>query len=83
VNGEAFAGAGWDAGAGGERIRDTLGSVGFEVGACRRLGPAELRQLPSTWAKRLAFGRDPRAVRIEARSIQSVVLDREVLLLTG
>lgn len=83
VNGGAFAEAGWDADTGGERIRDVLGAAGFEVGACRVLGPAELRQLPSTWAKRLAFGRDPRAVRIEARLIASAVPDAGALLPTG
>jgi hypothetical protein len=31
------------------------------------LGAAELRRMPTSWAKRLAFGRDPRAIRIEAK----------------
>jgi hypothetical protein len=29
------------------------------------IGREELRRVPTTWAKRLAFGRDPRAVVVE------------------
>ena len=31
----------------------------------RVIGRDELKQVPTTWAKRLAFGRDPRAVMVE------------------
>jgi hypothetical protein len=30
------------------------------------MGPEQLRACPTTWAKRLAFGRDPRAIAVDA-----------------
>jgi len=36
-------------------------------GTLRELRPPELRRIDSTWAKRLAFGRDPRAVELVCR----------------
>jgi 16S rRNA (adenine(1408)-N(1))-methyltransferase len=48
---------------GGARIRQALHEGGFEVaGDLLRLDRRELRQCPTTWAKRLAYGREPRAV---------------------
>lgn len=67
VNAGALAEAGWPFAAGGERVAAVLRDAGAAVGPVRLLGPADLRRWPTTWAKRLAFGRDPRAVRIEAR----------------
>lgn len=64
LNGGALADAGWLLEAGSEQIAAALGDAGIRTSEIERLGPVELRQWPTTWAKRLAFGRDPRAVRI-------------------
>ena len=66
LNAGALAEAGWTLEAGSERVAEVLRDAGIDVGATRILGPADLRRWPTTWAKRLAFGRDPRASRIEA-----------------
>ena len=66
LNAGALAEAGWTLEAGSERVAAVLRDAGIHVGATRILGPADLRRWPTTWAKRLAFGRDPRASRIEA-----------------
>ena len=67
LNAGALAEEGWLLEAGVERVATALRHHGISKVAMRRLGQAELRCLPTTWAKRLAFGRDPRAVRLEAR----------------
>jgi 16S rRNA (adenine(1408)-N(1))-methyltransferase len=67
LNGGALAELGLPIDAGAEMVVASLRPVGAKVGAPRTLGAAELRRYPTTWAKRLAFGRDPRAVRIAAR----------------
>lgn len=66
LNAGALAEVGWTLEAGSERVRGVLRDAGLDVDAPRLLGPADLRRWPTTWAKRLAFGREPRAVRIEA-----------------
>jgi 16S rRNA (adenine(1408)-N(1))-methyltransferase len=67
LNAGALAEHGWTLEAGTARIAAVLRAHGFTVAPPRDLGPAELRRWPTTWAKRLAFGRDPRAVHLEAR----------------
>lgn len=66
LNAGALAEAGWALESGGERVAGVLRETGLIVAAPRVLGAAELRRSPTTWGKRLAFGRDPRAIRIEA-----------------
>ncbi len=66
LNAGALADAGWTLEAGTERVAAVLREAGVDVGATWLLGAADLRRWPTTWAKRLAFGRDPRASRIEA-----------------
>ena len=66
LNAGALAEAGWTLEAGSERVAAVLRDAGIYVGATRILGPADLRRWPTTWAKRLAFGRDPRASRVES-----------------
>ena len=66
LNAGALAEAGWALESGGERVAAVLREAGLIVAAPRVLGAAELRRSPTTWGKRLAFGRDPRAIRIEA-----------------
>jgi 16S rRNA (adenine(1408)-N(1))-methyltransferase len=62
LNAGALAEAGWMLEAGGTRIRQVLRTAGFAISAPAPLGAAELRACPTTWAQRLAVGRDPRAL---------------------
>jgi 16S rRNA (adenine(1408)-N(1))-methyltransferase len=43
--------------------------AGFRIGSIERVTRAELRALPSTWAKRLAFGRERAVWRVHARAL--------------
>ncbi len=61
LNAEALADAGWSPEAGCLRVRDSLEAAGFRLRVPAGLGREELRRFPSSWARRLAFGRDPRA----------------------
>lgn len=64
LNAGALAEAGWPLEAGSERIVSMLRDAGIATGRICALGPRELRACQTTWAKRLAFGRDPRAVQV-------------------
>jgi 16S rRNA (adenine(1408)-N(1))-methyltransferase len=64
VNAGALTEEGWDLEDGGTRIAASLRDAGVNIQNAAPLGPADLRRWPTTWAKRLAFGRDPRAVQI-------------------
>jgi len=66
LNGEAVARAGWDLPASAEVVRRRLADMGWKVARPNTLNGAALRRLPSTWAKRLAFGRDPHALYLHA-----------------
>ena len=62
LNGGAVTEAGWELAAGAQEVRRVLRESGWEVAHPVTLDAAALRRLPSTWARRLAFGRDPRAI---------------------
>jgi 16S rRNA (adenine(1408)-N(1))-methyltransferase len=47
---------------GGALVAQALQDHGFRVGPRRTLDACALRACPSTWAKRLAFGRDPQVL---------------------
>lgn len=66
VNADAMTvdGSGWDADQ--TRVASVLTDAGLLLDPIARLGPADLRRYPTTWARRLAFGRDPRAIHIAA-----------------
>jgi 16S rRNA (adenine(1408)-N(1))-methyltransferase len=66
LNGGALAEAGWSLEAGGEQVRRALVAHGFTVGLPQPLDARALRACPTTWAKRLAFGRDPHALYLRA-----------------
>lgn len=66
LNGDALASSGWALEEGGERIRQQLHATGWRVGTPQHMCIRELRTYPSTWARRLAFGRDPRTLLIHA-----------------
>lgn len=62
LNGGALAEAGWPLEEGGRQVRQVLCASGFNVQPSVALDARQLRACPTTWAKRLAFGRDPRAL---------------------
>ncbi|MGZ9166778.1 MAG: class I SAM-dependent methyltransferase [Anaerolineales bacterium] len=62
LNGGAFAEVGITLEAGAKEVYYNLLRVGWQVDEPAIVDATLLRSFPSTWAKRLAFGRDPRAV---------------------
>lgn len=66
LNGGALAEQGWSLEYGAERIFENLTSAGWNLHKPEMLDLHVLRSFPSTWAKRLAFGRDPRAIYLSA-----------------
>jgi hypothetical protein len=66
LNGGALAEAGTSLEAGTDAIYHHLHRAGWRVSYPVRLDARGLREFPSTWAKRLAFGRDPRAMMLHA-----------------
>ena len=84
LNGEALAGAGYTLESGGARIRQALHEGGFEVaGDLLRLDARQLRQCPTTWAKRLAYGRDPRAAFLRAMRTADAKAREEAYMANG
>ncbi len=66
LNAGALAEAGWPLEAGADRVHDVLVGSGLNVRTPVALTASDLRAYPTTWAKRLAFGRDPRALHLGA-----------------
>jgi 16S rRNA (adenine(1408)-N(1))-methyltransferase len=64
LNSGALAESGSDLVSGPARIGAVLSEAGFRLGPPTSLGIRELRACPTTWARRLACGRDPRAVML-------------------
>jgi 16S rRNA (adenine(1408)-N(1))-methyltransferase len=62
LNAGALAEAGFSLEDGGKHIRQALQLAGFCLRPPIALGPRELRACPTTWARRLACGRDPRGL---------------------
>ena len=79
LNAGALGEAGWTLETGADRVAAALVRAGFAIVAARELPVAALREVPTTWAKRLAFGRDPRAVQLKVvhagRAADGSVLD--------
>ena len=67
LNGGALTEVGWDLEAGVEKIYANLLEAGWQVNIPTLMNTNALRSFPSTWAKRLAFGRDPRAIEMNGR----------------
>lgn len=67
LNAGALAEAGWELADGGEQARQALHGAGFQIRSIGAIGPRELRACPTTWAKRLAYGRDPRGLYLAGR----------------
>ncbi|GAB4572591.1 MAG: hypothetical protein Fur0017_24540 [Anaerolineales bacterium] len=64
LNGGALSEQGWSLEEGVEQVRENLESAGWHLAKPMMMDAYMLRNFPSTWAKRLAFGRDPRAVQL-------------------
>jgi hypothetical protein len=62
LNGGALAEAGWTLETGAEKIHCNLLQAGWQIKVPTMLNAGSLQSFPSTWAKRLAFGRDPRMI---------------------
>lgn len=67
LNAGALSDAGWDAELGIWQVYDRLLGCGFAPQTPRPMSAGELRACPTTWARRLAVGRDPRGWEISAR----------------
>jgi len=62
LNSEALLSAGWTLESGADQIERILNADGWRTKSRAWIGAHLLRSFPTTWAKRLAFGRDPRAI---------------------
>ena len=69
LNGEALRTAGWTLEAGADQIESNLNASNWATKSRACLDANSLRSLSSTWAKRLAFGRDPRAVHLSFKKV--------------
>jgi 16S rRNA (adenine(1408)-N(1))-methyltransferase len=67
LNGGALAEIGASLETGTQTISHHLLSAGWQLDAPVQLGAPSLRGFPTTWARRLAHGRDPRAMALRAR----------------
>ncbi len=56
---------------GGAVVKQRLLDHGFDVDDFRMLDAAALRRFPTSWAKRLAFGRDARALMLRAKRLST------------
>lgn len=66
LNAGALAETGYSFEAGVAQVQEALRAQGFVIQKHGSLQDSELKAFPSTWAKRLAFGRDPRATYLVA-----------------
>lgn len=62
INSGALAEAGWALDAGAAQVRRVLLANGFSMGTPTAMNARDLKAYPTSWAKRLAYGRDPHAV---------------------
>ena len=67
LNGGALAETGTTLEAGAHTIQSHLLRAGWQVKTPALMDGIALRNFPSTWAKRLAFGRDPRALVLSGK----------------
>jgi len=66
LNGGALAEVGTTLEEGTLAVFNNLQNAGWQVKTPLSIDACALRNFPSTWAKRLAFGRDPRAIQLNA-----------------
>ena len=67
LNGGALAEAGKTLEAGTDKIHYNLLQAGWQIERPVLMDAGALKTFPSTWAKRLAFGRDPRAIMLSGQ----------------
>jgi 16S rRNA (adenine(1408)-N(1))-methyltransferase len=67
LNGGALAEAGAGLETGTEQIRTNARAAGWQMNAAAPMAAPALRTYPTTWARRLAHGRDPRAMGLTGR----------------
>jgi hypothetical protein len=64
LNGGALAEVGQSLEEGADRVRSVLTTNGFRMQPPIPMLARDLKSFPTTWAKRLAYGRDPRAISL-------------------
>jgi hypothetical protein len=64
LNAEALVTAGWTLESGADQIERVINAEGWRIKSRSWMDARVLRSFPATWAKRLAFGRDPRAIHL-------------------
>ena len=67
LNGGALAEIGKTLEAGADGVYCNLLQAGWQIYQPRLMDASALKKFPSTWAKRLAFGRDPRAILLNGQ----------------
>ncbi len=67
LNSGALMEAGTNLDSGARTIYKNLNQHGWNLKRPIQLNDRELRNVPTTWAKRLAYGRDPRAIALNGR----------------
>jgi trans-aconitate methyltransferase len=73
LNGGALANCGWSLEDGAKQVRNVLRENGFDMRQPVLMTARDLQSCPTTWAKRLAFGRDPRAMYLSGiRKVGSI-----------
>jgi hypothetical protein len=68
LNSSALLQQGWSLEEGGLIVQQALQSSGFKLKPSLTLDAEALRNYPTTWAKRLGYGRDPHALLLRATS---------------
>jgi 16S rRNA (adenine(1408)-N(1))-methyltransferase len=80
LNGGALAESGWTLENGADQIYNNMLQAGWQINTPILMNAHDLRAFPSTWAKRLAFGRDPRATIISGwLANQSQSIERQTV----
>ena len=67
LNAEALITAGWTLESGADQIEGIVNAAGWKTKSRSWMDAHLLRSFPTTWAKRLAFGRDPRAIHLNVQ----------------
>ncbi len=67
LNAEALVTAGWTLESGTDQIERIMKAEGWRTKSRSWMDASVLRSFPTTWAKRLAFGRDPRAIHLSVQ----------------
>jgi 16S rRNA (adenine(1408)-N(1))-methyltransferase len=71
LNGGALAEVGQSLEEGADRVRSVLTASGFRMQPPIPMLARDLKSFPTTWAKRLAYGRDPRAISLSGTRRQA------------